>query len=259
MTEKKSVFITGAASGIGKSTALLFAQKGWFVGLFDINREGLDSLVNEIGTDNLCSQVTDVTDLASVQSAVQLFTEKTGGSMDLLFNNAGILRMGFHEDISIEDHALIVDINFKGILYCIHASLDALKKTPGAHIVNMSSASAIYGTPQLATYSATKHAVRGLTEALDIEFERHDITVSDIMPVFVDTPMVNDAEVKAASLENMSVNITPDQVALKVWKAAHSKGVHYKMGASTKLMAFAFWLLPFIKRSSIKMATMPKN
>ena len=84
----------------------------------------------------------------------------------------------------------------------------------------MSSGSAGYGIPELAVYSSTKHAVKGITEALNIEFESYDIFVCDIMPNYVATPMVNDAEHQAKSVEKMGVNLTTQQVAEVVWKAA---------------------------------------
>jgi len=251
MTSKKGIFITGAASGIGRGTALFFAKQGWFVGMFDINDEGLLSLKAEIGDENCCMQQMDVCNFESIKNAVETFTDMSGGQMDVLFNSAGILRMGAYETISIDDQMLIVDVNLKGMLSCINAAFESLKNTKGARIISMSSASAIYGIPELAVYSSTKHAVRGLTEALNIEFEKYDIYVSDIMPGYVNTPMVVDADVKAKSVEKLGVNITPDQVAETVWKAAHQKKIHWGVGGS-KLASFLFLVMPFAKRAFIK-------
>lgn len=256
MKHRKCIFITGAASGIGRETALLFAKKGWFVGIFDVNEEGLLSLQSEIGNDNCCLRQVDVTDLDSVQKSVAAFVEMTGRRMDLLFNCAGILRMGPNDDISIEDQHLIVDINLKGILNCIHCSLDHLKNTSNARVINMSSASAIYGTPELAVYSSTKHAVKALTEALDIELERHGIIVSDITAPYVRTPMVTDAAHKAFSVEKMGVKISPVKVAKTVWKAAHRKKIHWRISGALYLLLFLSWAMPFARRFIVKSLAM---
>jgi NAD(P)-dependent dehydrogenase (short-subunit alcohol dehydrogenase family) len=259
MDRKKNIFITGAASGIGRETALFFGQKGWFVGIVDVNEEGLLSLKSEIGEDNCCHALMDVTDLDSVDKAVKAFAEKTGGKMDVLFNNAGIASMGPNEDIAIEDQHKIVAVNFTGILNCIHKSLPYIKDTPGARIISMCSASAIYGIPELAVYSATKRAVKALTEALDIELEKYGITVSDILVPYVRTPLVTDADVKAFSIEKMGINVEPRQVAETVWKAAHGSKIHWHMTRALKLLLALFWIFPFAKRSIIKSQTTSPN
>ena len=127
--------------------------------------------------------------------------------------------MGTHAGIGLERQKAMVDINLTGVLNLIHACLPALKDTPGAAILTMSSASAVYGTPELAVYSATKHGIRGLTEALNIEFSHLDIHVGDLMVSFVQTPMVSDAKTRATSLERLGVAMGPDDVAKSVYKA----------------------------------------
>ncbi len=253
MTPRKSIFITGAASGIGRATAELFVQRGWYVGLFDINEQHLASLASTLGSSNCCYQRMDVTNLESVQSAVAAFEKAGGGKMDALFNCAGILSMGHHHRISIEVHKKIVDVNVNGILNCIHASLELLRKTAGSHIINMSSASSIYGTPELAVYSATKFAVRGLTEALNIEFEPLGITVSDVLAPYVRTPMIMDAHVKASSVGRLGVRLDPVDVARVVWKAVHGKRVHWRVGLLLDVIVFFSWAFPFARRTSARL------
>ena len=259
MDNTKSIIVTGAASGIGRETALFFARKGWFVGIFDVNEDGLSSLRSEIGEDKCFDAPMDVTDVESVGTAVKAFIEKTDGRIDVLFNNAGIASMGPNEDIPIKEQQKIVAVNFTGILNCNHVCLPYLKKTPGARIISMCSASAIYGIPELAVYSATKHAVKGLTEALDIELERHGIIVSDIMVPYVRTPLVTDPEVKAFSIEKMGVKVEASQVAEGVWKAAHGSRLHWKITGAMRLLIFFSWAFPFAKRSLIKALTMSPN
>ncbi|MBI9085283.1 MAG: SDR family oxidoreductase [Desulfobacterales bacterium] len=252
MMEKQSIFITGAASGIGRATALYFAEKGWFVGLFDIDETGLSELSRRIGEDRSCCRPMDVTRQESVKEAVRHFSQHTGQKMDVLFNCAGILRMGPHHRIDIDDQKQIVAVNLTGILHCIHECLSILKKTPGSAIVNMSSASAVYGSPELAVYSATKFAVRGLTEALNIEFEALGIRVSHVMAPYVQTPMILDAKVQAISVGRLGVHITPEQVAKVVWRAAHGNRVQWRVGALIQLLVFGMWSFPFARRFLVK-------
>lgn len=259
MDHRKNIFVTGAASGIGLETARFFARKGWFVGITDVNEQGLKSLESEIGSSNCFYRVMDVTDPESYRKTVDAFAEKSGGKMNVLFNNAGILRMGVNESVSLPDQHLIVDINIKGILNGIHCALKYLKQTPGARIISMASTSAVYGLPEMAVYSLSKHGVCTLTEALDIELAPYDITVSDIMVPFVKTPMVLDADQTAHSLDKLSVRVEPSRVAATVWKAAHGRKLHWKIHYLTYLLTASFWALPFLKRPLVKHLCMSQN
>jgi len=118
-----------------------------------------------------------------------------------------------------------VQVNVMGPIYGIYASLPLLESTDGACIVNMSSASAIYGVPELAVYSATKFAVRALTEALDLEFRKKKIRVADIMPSYVATPMVANQTYRAKSLKTMGVKLKAEDIAGCVWQAVTGKKV----------------------------------
>ena len=248
----KSIFITGAASGIGRETARLFAGKGWFVALVDTNAEGLDNLAREIGADNCFARTMDVTDPAGYRKTIEELGERTDGRLDVLFNNAGILRMGLNETIALDQQHLTLDINVKGMLNGVHAALPLLKRTPGARIISMCSTSSVYGLPELAVYSASKHAVCALTEAFDLELERYGIRVCDIMAPYVATPMVVEAECKAHSVTSTGVNLSARQIAALVWRAAHGSRLHWKIHYLTYVLFFAFWALPFLKRPVIR-------
>ncbi len=117
----------------------------------------------------------------------------------------------------------------------------------------MSSGSSLYGTPELAVYSATKFAVSGLTEALNIEFEQFDIYVSDVLAPYVQTPMITDSKVQASSVGRLGVRILPEQVAAVVWKASHSRRIHWKVGWLLSLLAFLSWAFPFGNRTLTKL------
>jgi NAD(P)-dependent dehydrogenase (short-subunit alcohol dehydrogenase family) len=222
---KKSIFITGAAAGIGKATAILFADKGWFVGITDVNEAGLEELTGLLGGKISFSARLDVRDADRVAAVLDEFNHAAGGKIDVLFNNAGILRINYFEDISLKDHHAILDINAKGVLNCTHHAFPYLKNTAGSRVINMASVASIIPTPTQAIYSASKFWVRGFTEALNMEWGRHGIHVCDIMPNYVDTPMVEQNPGKL--VKNVGVSITAEDVAETVWKAVNSSRVHW--------------------------------
>jgi len=157
---RKSIFITGAASGIGRATALLFARSGWFVGGYDRNTGGLKSLSDEIGEANIVTGPLDVTDKKAFEKALADFAVQTEGRLDILFNNAGIGRGGPFDQQPFEEILEVVQVNLVGVLNGIHSALPLLKATPGSLCFTTSSSSATYGMPNIAVYSATKHAVK---------------------------------------------------------------------------------------------------
>jgi NADP-dependent 3-hydroxy acid dehydrogenase YdfG len=241
--DARTIFITGAGAGIGAETARLFARNGWRVGASDVNASALESLQRELGAERASIHVADVRDAAAIGAAVRDFTRGTSGRLDALFANAGVLFMGPDETITPAQKHLLVDVNVKGVIHSIDAAFPFLASTPGAHVVAMSSTSAEYGAPHHAVYSATKFSVRGLTEALNIEYRAHGIQVSAIYVAYVQTGMVFDAAVKAASIERLGVKITPQRVAATVWKAVHGNRVHWRVGLDSRLINAAVRLL----------------
>jgi NAD(P)-dependent dehydrogenase (short-subunit alcohol dehydrogenase family) len=224
---RKSIFITGAASGMGRETAKLFAGKGWYVGGYDVNETGLKTLEQEIGTANCKTSVLDVTLREKYATALAEFTAETGGKLDILYNNAGIGRGGFFADQSFEDVMAVVNINFVGVLIGIHEGVKYLKATPGSMCFTTSSSSATYGIPGIAVYSATKHAVKGLTEALAVEFKMLGIKAADVLPGLIDTPILPPGVAANAPKEGMFRAIPPIEVAKVVWEAYHSDKLHW--------------------------------
>ncbi len=262
---RKSVFITGAASGIGAETARFFSKKGWFCGLYDIDEPGLKMIENELGPDNCHTARLDVTSREDWATGIASFGEATEGCMNVLFNNAGIGRHGWIEDIPQEQSDLMIDINLKGVINGIYAALPLLKQTPGARIVNTASTAGVVGSPQLAVYSATKFAVRGLTEALDVEFSELGIRVTSLMPWFIDTPILDMGTTEGANikmsdqLKESGAEVYPVSVAAEAaWEAAHGKDVHYMAGKRAKQARFAARFLPGRMRKQI-MQGLPKR
>jgi NAD(P)-dependent dehydrogenase (short-subunit alcohol dehydrogenase family) len=235
-----SVFITGAAAGIGRATALTFARHGYRVGAYDIDLDGLEVLRDEIaafGGDVVTGEL-DVTDADQWSARLHEFTAGTG-TLDILVNNAGVLTTGAFADVPLAVHRQMVDINFTGALAGLHAAFPYLRDTPRAQVVNMCSASALYGQPELATYSATKFALRALTEALELEWRRYGIRVLAMWPLFVKTAMTDNVE--TGSTKSLGINLTPDDVAAAVYSATHRRrrlgGVHYPVGRQTAVLA----------------------
>jgi NADP-dependent 3-hydroxy acid dehydrogenase YdfG len=243
VSEARSIFITGAGAGIGAETARLFAGRGWRVGASDVNPAALEALAREPGVGIVSTHVVDVRDRDAVEGALREFTAASGGRLDVVFANAGVLFMGPNETITNEQKNLLVDVNMRGVLHTIDAAFPYLRQTPDARVIAMCSTSAEYGSPQHAVYSATKFFVRGLTEALDIEYRSHGIRVSGIYVAYVRTGMVLDAAVKPVSIERMGVKITPQQVAATVWRAVHGRRVHWRVGLDARLVNLVARLL----------------
>jgi NAD(P)-dependent dehydrogenase (short-subunit alcohol dehydrogenase family) len=243
-----TIVISGAAAGIGRATALLFARRGYRVGAYDVDLAGLASLREEIislGGDVAIGQL-DVTSAADWSEQLTDFTG-TSGRLDILVNNAGILSSGRFEEIPLERQREIVEVNVCGTMAGLHTAFPYLRDTRGAQVVNLCSASAIYGQPELATYSATKFAVRGLTEALELEWRRYGIRVIAMWPLFVATPMVDGLETH--STRRMGIHLTADDVAGEIYAATHPNRnllwkVHYPVGRQTKVVAAVSQVLP---------------
>ncbi|MDG3010112.1 SDR family oxidoreductase [Rhodococcus sp. D2-41] len=237
----RAVLITGAASGIGRATALAFARAGYLVGGYDIDEPGLVSLRREIDSAGglAVTGFLDVTDAPAWHERLAEFTAAAGGRLDVLVNNAGVLSAGRFEDMTPLDHQRMVEINVLGAVNGCYTAFPYLRDTPGAQVVNLCSASAIYGQPELATYGATKFAVRGLTEALDLEWRRDDIRVVAVWPLFVDTGMLHD--VTTASTASLGVRLTADDVAAEILAVVRGPRrrlprVHYPVGRQARAM-----------------------
>lgn len=224
---RKSIFITGAASGMGRATAVRFAEGGWFVGAFDVDAAGLQTLAVEIGADKCLTGVLDVTDSQAFEAAMAHFGAATGGTLDLLFNNAGIARGGMFDEQPWEEVMQILNVNLIGVMIGIRAGVPLLKNTPGSLCLVNASSSAIWGSAGIAVYSATKHAVRGLVEALSIEFKRFCVRAADLLPGLIDTPLLS-AQMRAmAPAEGPWRLVKPEEVAATVLNAYATDRLHW--------------------------------
>lgn len=237
-----TILITGAGSGIGAATARLFHARGWQVGMLDIDHQALAKLSAELG--GVWHAELDVTDTGTVRQALKDFCTAHGGRLRLLFNSAGLLRFGHFEDIAPQEHARIVQVNLLGLLNVTHAAFPYLKSTPAAQVINMGSASGLYGTPHMVSYCASKFAVRGLTEALELEWRRHGIQVGDLMPPFVRTPMVVRQGFEPPALRRLGVRLTAEDIAEQVWHQVQRPKVHRPIHWLFRLMYGAGQISP---------------
>ena len=183
-TQTKVAIVTGAGSGIGKASALALLQAGYAVVLAGRRAERLQAVVAEAGplAAQALSVPADVSDPASVQ-ALFAQTQQRFGRLDLLFNNAGIgSRAVPLEDLALEDWRATLDINLTGTFLCLQAAFRQMKQQSpaGGRIINNGSISAHAPRPNLAAYTASKHAVTGLTRQAALEGRRHNIACGQI-------------------------------------------------------------------------------
>jgi len=227
MNNLKSIFITGAAGGMGRSTAKLFLNKNWFVGCYDNNKENLIELESELGNENIIYEVLDVTNKENFKECINNFSSKSGGKLDILFNNAGITQGGFFDEIPYETHMEIININIIGVINGIYSASNLLKNTSNSLCITTSSSSGIMGMEMIASYSASKHAVKGLTESLSSEFQRFNSRAADILPGVIDTPMISKEIRENLPKDGIWRLISSDEIAKTVWNAYNSDKIHW--------------------------------
>ena len=237
------IFITGAAAGIGRAIARRFVRQGWFAGLYDLDEEGVHALREELGAANCHAGRLDVSVAGDWSAQLKAFERATGGRIDMLVNNAGISVTRHFEDIPLDRHHRLLDVNVKGVLNGCYLALPYLLGTYGSRVVNLCSASALFGQPMLSSYSASKAAVRSLTEALDIEWARYGIRVVDVLPLFVDTGMVASGARKMGAVDALGLRLAPHDIAECIWRISQRRAsrlpLHTTVGWQTR--AF-YWL-----------------
>ena len=232
--ETRSILITGAASGIGRATALLFSEQGWRVGGYDVDDVALERLAKDLAPSGGITGHLDVTDKAAFDAVVADFDSRMG-RLDVLHNNAGIAHSGWFDDVPHADAMRIIQVNLIGVVNGIYAALPLLRKTPNSLCFSTSSSSAVFGAPRLAIYSATKFAVKGLTEALSVELQRYGVRAADTLPGLIDTPLLEatpnhsggDDEALLKQMKDSTEGpfrlISPREVAQAVWDAYHDE------------------------------------
>lgn len=183
----KRGLITGAASGIGRATAILFAAEGAQLTIADRNRAGLEETAAMMAVPPVV-QGYDASDYASCRALVD--TAARDG-LDILCNIAGLLKWGPSESFTAEDFDLLMTVNASSVFVICQAAIPHLLKTKGV-IVNTASTAALQGQPYNIAYSASKHAVAAITKGLAIEYAAAGLRINAICPGLVLTPMTRD-------------------------------------------------------------------
>lgn len=208
----KKCLVTGAASGIGKATALAAAREGAELFLTDISATALQEVAAQIvraGGRVGAAQALDIADIDAVRSFAQDI-HRDHGSMDVVMNIAGISVWGAIEDMQHEQWRRVVEIDLMGPIHVMECFIPPMiRARRGGHLVNVSSASGLFGLPWHAAYCAAKFGLRGVSEVLRFDLERHGIGVSLVCPGAVDTGLVRTVELAGVDTSH------PDIVALR--------------------------------------------
>jgi Short-chain alcohol dehydrogenase of unknown specificity len=186
----KVALITGAGRGIGRATALAFAQEGIHVGLVGRSLENLQKVAEELRPFGVKAAIStaDVADLASITAAVESIRGELG-AIDILINNAGISKFGGFMELTPEEWTNIIDVNVKGVYYTTRAVLPEMMERNTGDIVNIASTAGQRGAPLTSAYTASKAAVIGLSESLMLEVRKKNIRVTTLTPSTVATDM----------------------------------------------------------------------
>jgi NAD(P)-dependent dehydrogenase (short-subunit alcohol dehydrogenase family) len=244
---RKAIFISGGGSGIGRAIAHHFAGREWCVGVGDINTAGMTETAALLPQHPIFATQLDVRSRSSWDEALREFAQFAGGQINVLVNNAGIGFGGNLADITEHEVDQMIEVNFRGMINGARAAYPYLVAArPDRCLLNIASASALYGTAGLTLYSATKFAVRGMTEALELEWECDGIRCCSIMPSFVDTPLLagpadptsNQSKrdrVLASGLEFTPVEV----VAEAAWTAIHGRRTHTLVGQTARQLYLA--------------------
>ncbi|MGW2659468.1 SDR family oxidoreductase [Nocardia tengchongensis] len=207
----KKTLITGAASGIGRATALAAARKGARLVLTDVNAEGLDATVESIRSGGGTVEVAlalDVSDYDAVTAFAEQVHEQLG-SLDVVMNIAGVSVWGTVENLEHRHWKRMVDVNLMGPIHVIENFVPPMVAAKrGGALVNVSSAAGLLALPWHAAYSASKFGLRGVSEVLRFDLARHDINVHLVVPGAVDTPLVQTVDI---------VGVDRDDPRIQAW------------------------------------------
>lgn len=218
----RTVVITGAGSGIGRAAATQAAAKGARLVLTDVNATGLAETVALVQGAVLHHEAFDISDEAAVTAFAQRVLAEQ--AVDIVMNVAGISTWGRIQDLSSEHWRRTVEIDLMGPIHMMSAFVPAMIEAGhGGHVVNVSSAAGLFGLPIHAPYSAAKFGLRGVSEVLRFDLERHGIGVTLVCPGAVDTPLVGTVNIVGIDREDPRLTrtvekfqkraVTPDQAA----------------------------------------------
>jgi len=225
----KKTLITGAASGIGRATAVAAGAKGAHLFLTDVNVDALAAAADEIRRAGGTVSYAKALDIADHDAVVAMAGEihEAYGSLDVVMNIAGISTWGTVEQLQHEHWRRLIEINLMGPIHVIECFVPPMIEAGrGGHLVNVSSAAGLFGLPWHAAYSATKFGLRGISEVLRFDLRRHGIGVSLVCPGGVDTPLVGTVDIVGVDREDPRIKklirrfqshaVTPEQAAAAI-------------------------------------------
>jgi NAD(P)-dependent dehydrogenase (short-subunit alcohol dehydrogenase family) len=234
----KVVFVTGAASGIGRAAAIAFAAEGARVAILDRSADALEKVKSSVESagGEVLTVVCDVSSPDQIEDAVEQVVHRFG-RLDVAFNNAGVENKAapVHE-IDLAEWDRILNINLRGTFVCMKHELAQMVKQGGGVIVNTSSGAGIRGVAGGAAYAASKHAIIGLTRSAALDYAKQNIRVNAVLPGNIETPMMDrftggDIQ-KAIDLEPVGRLGKPEEIAEAVlWMASDLGG--FVTGAAT--------------------------
>jgi short-subunit dehydrogenase len=243
----KVVAITGGARGIGKATATALVRRGARVAIGDLDLALAEQTATELGGKAVALEL-DVTDRDSFANFLDA-AEKELGPVDVLINNAGIMPVGRFEKETDETAKLMIDINLHGVIFGTKLALERMIPRRSGHIVNIASQAGKAGIPGGATYSATKHAVVGLSEAVRLENRENGIEVSCVMPAVVNT------ELGSGLTDTRGVKkLEPEEVAEAIVEGIETNRFDVWVPKSSAGIAVALNLVPRSGREAIAKA-----
>ncbi|SEA05013.1 SDR family NAD(P)-dependent oxidoreductase [Marinobacterium iners] len=192
--EGKTALITGAASGIGKATAIKLASEGAAVVVADLHEQAAQAVVAEItGAGGKAAAFGGDFTSPSVNEAAVAFAVETFGALHLAFNNAGIIGpQGPLHEVDIDGYKKLIDINLDAVFYGLKYEVPAILAAGGGAIVNTASILGLVGTPGYVPYVTAKHAVSGLTKSAALQYSAKGIRINSVHPGYIDTPLLNE-------------------------------------------------------------------
>lgn len=202
--------VTGAASGIGRATALLLAARGAQVLGVDRNPEGLESLIEEGNSGAIATLTVDLTQ-ADAGQRVRAAAEASPAPWRILVNNAGVGQARSVLQTDAGELARIMDINLAAVFHMSRAAVEVMEESGGGAILNMSSIFALIGTPNAGAYAAAKAALTGLTRQMAAEFGPVGIRVNAIAPGLIETPMTRARIHEPGTVQQRMLSETPMQ------------------------------------------------
>lgn len=250
--EGKVAIITGSAGGLGKALAQEMGARGCYLVLADINTDLLEEATAELrgAGVQLDAKTTDVRDPAQVQALVE-GAYRDLGRVDYLFNNAGINLCAELRDTTLDDWNDLIDVNLRGVIHGVQAAYPIMREQGFGHIVNTASVAGLVPVAAEGAYTATKHAVVGLSSALRIEAEAFGVRVSVVCPGLIETPILEsgkyvkfdrDAILKVAPEKPMN----PNKAARLVLRGVDRNELLIVMSATAHLLWHFYRLAPRI-------------